>query len=126
MGKNIFAPCICQAFQKKYTAMDTNVKIHLQGALRIYKIISLKVGAPVILVKNVNIKNGLVNGAHGIVKELKEKSLIIQFPSSCYKVFLVYNTLQKKTLFSHCKRRWTILRELSSPYSIIMKQSIQS
>lgn len=63
---------------------DAYISKQLDQQLTVPGKLVLKVGAQVMLLKNINIGSGLVNGARGVIKEFKEGLPVVQFRSILY------------------------------------------
>lgn len=68
---------------KIYTAQDSDQSMTktLNQQLTVPEKLVLKIGAQVMLLKNINISNGLVNGARGVVVEFADNVPVVQFKS---------------------------------------------
>lgn len=66
---------------KTYVAQDSDDSMTktLEQQLPVPGKLTLKVGAQVMLLKNLNISNGLVNGARGVVTKFEEETPVVQF-----------------------------------------------
>lgn len=66
--------------ESKFEAFDSGLTKMLDDLTPVLKTIVLKPGAQVMLVKNINVSTGLVNGARGVVQKFdKNGSPIVQF-----------------------------------------------
>ena len=61
---------------RSFTAEDSDpsMKEALNGMCPVPKVLTLKVGAQVMLAKNINVQQGLVNGARGVVSRFASGS----------------------------------------------------
>lgn len=68
---------------KVYTAQDSDESMTptLNQQLTVPGKLILKIGAQVMLLKNINVSNGLVNGARGVVLKFVESVPVVQFKS---------------------------------------------
>ncbi|XP_076241392.1 pif1 DNA helicase [Calliopsis andreniformis] len=68
---------------KVYTAQDSDQSMTatLNQQLTVPDKLVLKIGAQVMLLKNINVSNGLVNGARGVVIKFVENVPVVQFKS---------------------------------------------
>lgn len=66
---------------KVYTAQDSDQSVtkNLDQQLPVPGILNLKVGSQVMLLKNININSGLVNGARGVVIKFEDDIPVVQF-----------------------------------------------
>lgn len=69
-----------------YTAKDSDptASAQLDQLTGVLSKIELKIGAQVMLVKNINIAEGLVNGARGVVTEFRENLPVVRFRNKEY------------------------------------------
>jgi len=72
----------CQGDEKRFTAADSDTGLakFLDSHTPVESLITLKVGAQVMLLKNLNVSSGLVNGARGRVEKFSSEGLpIVRF-----------------------------------------------
>ncbi|XP_044759839.1 ATP-dependent DNA helicase PIF1 [Coccinella septempunctata] len=71
---------------KVFDALDSNPAMGktLDNQTTVPRRLELKIGAQVMLLKNINISKGLVNGARGVVKEFKDDYPLIKFRRELY------------------------------------------
>ncbi len=75
--------------EKKYycnTKGDKNSVETLKKSCPALDVLSLKVGAQVILLKNIDVEEGLVNGSLGIVKRMNASSVLVKFEHTEFEV----------------------------------------
>ncbi|KAK9885232.1 hypothetical protein WA026_010735 [Henosepilachna vigintioctopunctata] len=71
---------------KVFDAQDSSpsASVTLDNLTTVPRKLELKVGAQVMLLKNINVSKGLVNGARGVVKEFKDDLPLVKFRNQLY------------------------------------------
>ncbi|XP_063989772.1 ATP-dependent DNA helicase PIF1 [Diachasmimorpha longicaudata] len=110
---------------KTYVANDSDPGMTktLDQQLPVPGKLTLKVGAQVMLLKNINISNGLVNGARGVVVRFEDETPVIQFRSG----EIYHATFEKwsvRTTSGNVIRRKQIPLKLAWAFSIHKSQGL--